>query len=299
MSESLLTPPEPGAGTPPAAPATPPPAAPPAAPPATPPPAAPAAPAAPTGLLNEDGSFSEGWLDRLPPELAEAKPTLGKFQNFGELAKGYVSLQSLMGSKANAVVIPGEKSTPEEVAAFRKALGVPESAEGYQLKPEQLPEGLSWDDELAKGFAEIAHKHHIPPAAMKELTDRFVASEAAKLEVYAQQAEAELATGRQTLVKEFGGAYQANIQLATRMANTVGLEPTSPGLRDPNVVRALVNMAKLVSEDKIAALGTNQVPGGMTSKAVMTDPSNPYHERYLKGDPEAVALVRDLMQRGL
>ncbi|HWL54283.1 MAG TPA: hypothetical protein VNQ90_17720 [Chthoniobacteraceae bacterium] len=261
--------------------------------------AAGAAATPPAGLLNADGTFSDGWLDRLPESLAEARPSLEKFRSFEDLAKSYTSLQTVMGKKADAVFLPNEKSTPEEVAAFRKAAGVPEAPDGYQLKPEQLPEGLTWDDELGKGFAEIAHKHNIPAVAMKELAARYVASEEAKLGAYAQSAEAELATGKQALQKEFGASFQANIQLATRMAGTVGLDPASPGLRDPNVVRALVNMAKMVSEDKIAAISGGQVAGGMTSKSIQTDPSNPHHARYLKGDPEAVTLVRDLMQRGL
>lgn len=288
MDVSLLTPTDPGAATPPATPAT---------PPAEP--AAPTPPAPPVGLLNADGTFTEGWLDRLPDELKESRASLEKFQNFEQLAKSYTSLQSVMGKKADAVYLPTDKSTPEEIAAFRKAAGVPETAEGYNLKPEQLPEGLQWDDELGRGFAEIAHKHNIPAAAMQELASRYMASEQAKLEGYGQQVEARVAASRQELVKEYGGAYQTNIQLATRMANTVGLDLNTAGLSDPNVVRALVNMSKLISEDKIAALSDSQVPGGVTSKGIMTDPNNPYHKRYLEGDPEAVNLVRDLMQRGL
>ena len=250
----------------------------------------------PAGLLNPDGSFAEGWLDRLPENLAEAKPTLQKFKSFNDLASSYVSLQKMLGKKG--VTVPGENATPEEVAAFRKALGVPESPEGYQLKPEQLPEGLTWDDELAKGFAEIAHKHNIPAAAMKELAERFVASEAAKLELMAQAAQAELEQGRAELQKEYGGAFKERIQLATRVANMVGLDPESPGLRDPNVVRALVRIGNLLSEDRIAQLGNALQTGGMSSKDIMTNPQNPYYERYRKGDPEAVQLVRDLLSQG-
>ncbi len=255
--------------------------------------------AAPTGLINPDGTFAEGWLDRLPPELADAKPTLGKFQNFGDLAKSYASLQTVIGKKAAAVAVPNEKSTPEEVAAYRKALGVPDSPDGYQIKPEQLPEGLQWDDELAKGFAEIAHKHHIPPAAMQELTARFVASEAAKVEEYSKTAYAELETGRTELRKEFGGNFDKNIQLAGRVANTVGLDPESPGLRDPNVVKALVRMGGMISEDKIAQLGGTAQAASLNAKDIMTNPANPYHARYQSGDSEVVGMVRDLMARGM
>jgi len=254
---------------------------------------------APVGLLNPDGTFAEGWLDRLPEGLKESRASLEKFQNFGDLAKSYVSLQTVMGQKASAVTIPNEKSTPEEIAAYRKALGVPDAPEGYTLKPEQLPEGLSWDDELAKGFAEIAHKHNIPPAAMKELTERFIASEAAKLEEYSKTAYAELETGRAELKKEFGGNFEKNIALATRVANTVGLDPESPGLRDPNVVKALVRVGSLIAEDKIAEIGKSVQPGGMSSKDIQTNPNNPYFKRYQDGDPEVVNLVRDLMRRGL
>lgn len=283
--ESLLTPPEPPTSP-----------APPVTPPAAPvPPVAP--PAAPVGLLNPDGTFAENWLDRLTESLAEAKPTLGKFRTFEDLAKGYTSLESLMGKKANAVTIPNEKSPPEEIAAFRKAAGVPDAPDGYNLKPEKLPEGLTWDDELGKGFAEIAHKHHIPAAAMQELTARFVASEEAKIAAYAQAAGAELEAGKAELRKEFGGNFEKNIQTATRIAKTVGLDPLSPGLRDPAVVKALVRFSGMISEDKIAALGASAQPGGMTAKDIMTNPANPYHKRYQEGDSEVVGMVRDLMKQ--
>ncbi len=252
---------------------------------------------APVGLLNADGTFTEGWLDRLPEELAEAKPTLGKFQNFGDLAKSYVSLQTVIGKKANAVAVPNEKSTPEEIAAYRKAVGVPDAPDGYKLKPEQLPEGLTWDDELGKGFAEIAHRHNIPAAAMQELAARYMASETAKLEEYSKSANAELEAGKTELRKEFGGNYEANIQLAARVANTVGLDPESPGLRDPNVVKALVRMGKMVSEDKISQLSQGAQAGALSAKDIMTNPANPYHKRYQEGDLETVGMVRDLMRR--
>jgi hypothetical protein len=243
-----------------------------------------------------DGTFSDGWLDRLPESLTEAKPTLGKFKTFEDLAKSYSALQTVIGKKANAVTVPNEKSTPEEIAAFRKAIGAPDSAEGYKLKPEQLPEGLTWDDELAKGFAEIAHKHHIPPAAMQELTARFVASESAKLEQYAKAATAELETGRTELKKEFGANFDKSIVMAKRVAQTVGLDPNSPGLRDPNVVKALVRFGGMISEDKLSA-GNSAVPGTMTAKDIMTNPANPYHKRYQEGDTEVVGMVRDLMRQ--
>jgi hypothetical protein len=41
------------------------------------------------------------------------------------LSKSYQGLEQLLGKKANSVPVPNEKSTPEEVSAYRKAIGVP------------------------------------------------------------------------------------------------------------------------------------------------------------------------------
>lgn len=251
--------------------------------------------AAQAGYVNPDGTFAEGWLDRLPEELAEAKPTLEKFRSFGDLAKSYASLQTTLGKKASAVAIPNEKSTPEEIAAYRKAVGAPDAPDGYKLKPEQLPEGMTWDDELGKGFAEIAHKHNIPAAAMQELAARYVASEAAKVEEYSKKAYADVEEGKAALRKEFGGNFDANIQLAARVANTVGLDPNL--VTHPEIVKALVRMGKMVSEDKISQLGQSAQAGALNAKDIMTNPANPYHKRYQEGDPETVGMVRDLMRR--
>lgn len=252
--------------------------------------------AAQVGLLNPDGTFAENWLDRLPADLEAGKPTLGKYKTFGDLAKAHVSLQTLLGQKANAITIPTDKSTPEEVAAFRKAIGAPETAEAYNLKPEKLPDGVEWDEELAKGFATIAHKHGVPAAAMQEITARFIASEEARLQAQSQLITQKLEDGRAALKKEFGANYDANLSTASRLAKTVGLDPTAVGLCDPNVVKALVRFAGMISEDKLVAAGATALPGTMSAKDIMTNPSNPLHKRYQEGDPAVVAQVRDMLK---
>ena len=94
--------------------------------------------------------------------------------------EGVETPNHLIGKKLG---VPTDKSSPEEVAAFRTALGVPESVEEYKFAPSAMPEGMTWSDEMSKPFAAIAHKHGIPPGAMTALADQFAQYESAKLGV--------------------------------------------------------------------------------------------------------------------
>jgi cell wall-associated NlpC family hydrolase len=87
------------------------------------------------------------------------------------LSKSYQGLEQLLGKKANSVPVPNEKSTPEEVSAYRKAIGVPRLTGGLlNSSRSNCHEGVSWDENVAKRAAELAHKHNIPAAsAMSEL----------------------------------------------------------------------------------------------------------------------------------
>ncbi len=254
----------------------------------------------PVGFTKPDGNFEDGWLDRLPAELKAGHPTLAKYRDLPSLAKSHVALQTMLGNKSSAVNIPTEKSTPEEVAAFRKALGVPETAEGYKLFPEQLPDGFVPDKELAKGMSEIAHKYHLPAKAMEELSARYIASQQASAEVATQQALAELEQGKEALKTSWGTNYDKNLGLAIRAAKTVGLDPNSAGLRDPEVVKALSRFASMMSEDKLVGgeFSPSLQLGKSRAKDIRTNPSNPLYQKYQQGDAETVELCRALDKNG-
>lgn len=93
---------------------------------------------------------------------------------YDQLAISYQNLEKAFNSKKAAPTRPGDDATPEQKAAywadFRKITGAPEKVEDYGLKaPENLPEGVEWNAELATKAASIAHKYGVPPEALNEL----------------------------------------------------------------------------------------------------------------------------------
>jgi hypothetical protein len=230
------------------------------------------------------------------PEWLEAKFWTDKGPNVEALAKSYDVAQRALGRKAQAVVPPTEKSTPEEVAEYRKAIGVPESPEAYKLKPDQLPEGVTWDDNVAKKAAELAHKHNVPAAAMQEFMKFDMERAALMNQAAAQMIETQLETGRAELQKVWGDKMPEKIELARRAAVTAGVDPTSQGFVDPQVVKAIVSLAEKLSDDKLVA---GDQTGASSTRArardIMTNAANPLYSRYQEGDSEVVDQVRRML----
>ena len=230
------------------------------------------------------------------PDWLEAKFWTDKGPNVEALAKSYEVAQRALGRKAQAVVPPNEKSTPEEVAEYRKAIGVPDSPEGYNLKPEQIPEGVTWDDATAKKAAELAHKHNVPASAMQEFL-RFDMERAAMMnQAAATMIDAQLEAGRTELQKVYGDKFGEKIELARRAALTVGVDPASQGFVDPQVVKAIVSLAEKLSDDKLVAGDQTGVTSTRArARDIMTNQANPLYARYQEGDPETVDQVRRML----
>ena len=212
------------------------------------------------------------------------------------LSKSYQGLEQLLGKKANAVPVPNEKSTPEEISAYRKAIGVPESPEGYKLKPEQLPNGVSWDDSVAKRAAELAHKHNIPAAAMSELMKFDLERAALMNQAAASMMEQQMQEGRSELQKIWGEKMPEKVDLAKRAVITVEENPASHGFVDPAVVRTIVKLAEKLSDDRLIE-GNQTGISSMRARArdIMTNESNPLYQRYQDGDSEIVDQVRRMI----
>lgn len=215
------------------------------------------------------------------------------------LAKSYQGLEQLLGKKANSVPVPNEKSTPEEVAAYRRAIGVPESPEGYKLKPEQLPDGVTWDENVAKRAAELAHKHNIPAAAMSELMKFDMERAALMNQAAASMIDEQLQQGRAELERVWGDKMPEKIELARRAAVTAGVDPSSQGFVDPQVVKAIVSLAEKLSDDRLVAGDQTGVSSTRArARDIMTNQSNPLYARYQEGDAEVVDQVRRMLTAG-
>jgi hypothetical protein len=250
-----------------------------------------------TGWVNPDGTFGDKWLDALPDDVADYKNSFKNFKSVPDMAKALANANALIGKKLG---VPNEKSSPEEVAAFRRAMGVPETLEEYKFAPDSVPEGLEWSEEMSKPYAEIAHRHGIPPAAMKELVTQHAKTEAFKMEAIQATYEKQRTEAVQSLQKEWGNDFGKNIGLAKQAAKLAGVDANSHGFSDPEVVRGFVRMAQMMSEDKIGRSmgGTEFMTGAARAKDIMSNPENAWHKRYMEGDKEAAALVTSLLKQG-
>ena len=121
---------------------------------------------------------------------------------------------------SNAIVKPGKDATEEQIAAYRTAMEVPESIDGYEF-PEVEGDNAEVLQAEHKAWAEKFHQLNIPAPAAKELV-------AMASEIKAQVAEAELeadkkfAAESETALKEiWGGDYDKNSKLANRAGEQV------------------------------------------------------------------------------
>lgn len=148
------------------------------------------------------------------------------------------------------VRIPGDDASDEDKAAYRQAMGVPDSADGYELQvPKDMPEGLTYDNELATKFKAKSHELGLTPAQAQGLHDMQMEHMTGRLEGYQKQVadqaaerEAEVAAkadaATEDLIKAWGKqgseSYNENLALANR-ALAAGGEDLKAELHDKGV----------------------------------------------------------------
>jgi hypothetical protein len=220
--------------------------------------------------------------------------------DYQALAKSYRGMQEILGRKSQSVLVPNEKSKPEEIAEFRKALGVPESPDDYlkSLKPEALPEGVQFDEAMAKQAAQLAHKHNIPPAAMKELAALQIGQVQAMAQASEQMVIQQLQAGKEQLQSEYGDKFGEKLDLAKRAAITAGIDPTARGFADPAMVKLAVWAAEQIAEDKLVSANASPMQVGKDRALdIIANPENPLHRRYQEGDEDVVRQVRSYLSQ--
>jgi hypothetical protein len=208
------------------------------------------------------------------------------------------------------VKVPGENATPEERAAFYRSIGAPEKPEDYGIaKPDDLPEGVTWDDNLAASFAAKAASLGLTKQQAKEL-------QAFQLENVKQSqtqmraaAENALKLEKEELTKTFGAGLDAAVVAAQKVGAlpdiNIPKEAFDPSHNDFWGVSALSAFSKLAAKIGEHALhsGSGASAGGeitlAEAKNIMNNKDHPLHAKWNAGDKDVAAKVKRAYEKGV
>lgn len=198
---------------------------------------------------------SGDWTSSLPPDLQPLVQTKG-WKTPGDAISSYANLEKTVGLE-KLPLPPKDASGNRDWSKWDgwNTLGRPESADKYDVADVQLPEGVQIDDAAKKGFFDHAHKIGLTNAQAKEIFGwygNFAGESVGGMERLASEQAAAAEAG---LKKEWGQAYDANLDLANRVVKQFGgedlakeLEQTGFG-RNANLVKALAKIGKAMAED--------------------------------------------------
>lgn len=178
--------------------------------------AAPAADTAKTPATDATPSFA----DQLPEDL---RGTVGaKMKDAAELARAYANLEKYMGADKNDILKLPKERTPEAMKELYKVMGVPDSADSYEIS---LPENSAFTAEDIGTLKEIAHRNGVTPQAIQEMVKWYEETSGKLVEGYQQDSALQVQQAKQNLQKDWGLAYDTNIRLINAFINKNAATP--------------------------------------------------------------------------
>ena len=191
------------------------------------------------------------FIDTLPEDI-RAEPSLKNFSDIGGLAKSYVHAQRLIGS--DKVPIPGKSATEEDWDMVYSRLGRPTDANGYEI---EMPKAFEEKD--SQRFREAAFKAGLNGKQASAMAEMLNGQLTEASETYTTNAENLRHDSEMELRKEWGKAFEQNMQKANRGAEYFAdSEVLDIQLADgrkvgdhPQLIRMFASLAERIAEDNV------------------------------------------------
>jgi hypothetical protein len=173
------------------------------------------------------GGDDPEWLQQFSAEGGQADNPSNRdwlkakgFKSLDDLAKSYREAEHAIRN-GGKLTVPGEGAKPEEIAAFNKAIGVPEKPDGYEIA---LPDGVSEDDldgDLVSALPGLAHQAGVPAKAYKSMVEGVIKHQLDTLEA-SRTAEN---GSRDELFNEWGAQKDAKMADVNNAMRALNLTP--------------------------------------------------------------------------
>lgn len=172
----------------------------------------------PTSILDSPAPTTpqpQTWPDNWRQEMAgndeKYLKQLERFNSPPDVYKSYREIQAKLSSQKPVIEKPGANATPEQIAAYRQSIGVPDDPSGYNL---DFDDGTVIGEDIKPqidGYLKFAHESNLPPDVVKSNIAWFmkdVQAQQEQIELMNQEARIE---GIAALRSEWGAEYQGNI----------------------------------------------------------------------------------------
>ena len=233
------------------------------------------------------GDFN--WKSRLLPDYANS-PTIQLFpdtvEGFNDAVKSHLGLVRLVGNEK--VPIPKGKDDTLARDIFNKAMGVPDSPEGYALNDVSVPEGMKGLAFDKATFAKTIHAQHLTPEQAKGLWDAYTGMTHQAYDKALKDRQETLTTIVNQLRSEWGDAYQSKVELGQMVINKFSDSQeandfiTAVLVSDPRGAKFLAKIGDQFAENKIGefkyqrhSLTPEEAQKEIDS--IRKDPSHPYN----------------------
>lgn len=230
------------------------------------------------------------WLENVS-ETYRGDPALRGIPDVNALAKSYIETKSFVGRKG--VILPKEDD-PADLNRFYNELGRPEDETGYDFEGFEAPEDFPFDETLLDRMRSSFHKRGLTPQQARGLAEDLVSLQAGDFKNSLQTIEQRRVEHMQALEKQYGKAWPATKDLATRafsklagdkaeeLANRRFIDGGRVG-DDPLFFEVFANAGKGLQEHEL--LGSGASAGiGMTPEAAERERAK------LRSDPEFMRL---------
>lgn len=196
------------------------------------------------------------WLDVFPDEV-KSDPNWTKHKTPEGFVKYQKERDTLIGRKG--VILPTEKSTPEEYEKFYNEIGRPAKPEEYKLSDiKELHPSIQVTPESKTAYQMIAHKYGLTNKQADGL-NQFLMDVVNRSAMEQDRREQEATKNAETAMrKEWGDKYDSNLKMVTKNILKLGGQETLDAMggekglgNNPLFIKMLGNVFSMISEDQM------------------------------------------------
>lgn len=203
--------------------------------------------------------------------------------------ESYFALEKSMGDK---VKIPTAESSAEDISSFYQKIGCPEKPDGYEILRPELPEGMEYDEQFETDIRGIAKDIGITQSQMGRLFAAYNDYQINGFNAQTAEITAGFQAGQKALHEEWGGEYDANVQIAQQACKELGSDEFAEMLVTTGIgnnavfVKTFCGIGKKIINDSFVSgsLATKEVDG-----YVPASPNSPQQYTNMDGENGAKA----------